>query len=214
MLVVGVKKGQPDGVVRGALRFAQRLDARLVLATVDNTRYTVRHDPVGIVAAFSIDSDDPEVIEEVVDPKLADHVRELLEPSGVEWRLRALAGDPAHELATLADELDAVAIVVGTRNRGLRSGALEFFNGSVAVHLAHRQHHPIIVIPLDPAARDESLPWEAQAKTGQHSQHQQGQDGERAGLEVSAIHSADTGTYRPLDPAITTPEFLVLGVRP
>ncbi len=183
MLVVGVKKGQPDGVVRGALRFAQRLDARLVLATVDNTRYTVRHDPVGIVAAFSIDSDDPEVIEEVVDPKLADHVRELLEPSGVEWRLRALAGDPAHELATLADELDAVAIVVGTRNRGLRSGALEFFNGSVAVHLAHRQHHPIIVIPLDPAARDESLPWEAQAKTGQHGQHQQGLDGERAGLE-------------------------------
>ena len=37
---------------------------------------------------------------------------------------------------------------------------------------------------------------------------------ERAGLEVSAIHSADTGTYRPLDPAINTPEFLVLGVRP
>ena len=37
---------------------------------------------------------------------------------------------------------------------------------------------------------------------------------ERAGLQVSAIHSADTGTYRPLDPSITTPEFLVLGVRP
>lgn len=179
MLVVGVKKGQPDGVVRGALKFAQRLDAQLVLATVDNTRYTVRHDPVGIVAAFSIDADDPGVVEEVVDPKLADHVRELLEPSGVQWRLRALAGDPAHELAVLADELDAVAIVVGTRERGLRSGALEFFNGSVAVHLAHRQHHPIIVIPLDPAARDETLPWEgsAQRRGGAGEQSQVGHEG-------------------------------------
>lgn len=172
VLVVGVKKGQPDGVVRGALKFAHRLDAQLVLATVDNTRYTVRHDPVGIVAAFSIDGDDPDVVEEVVDPQLADHVRTLLEPSGIEWRLRALAGDPAHELATLADELDAVAIVVGTRERGLRSGALEFFNGSVAVHLAHRQHHPIIVIPLDPAAHDEALPWEGHAEPRGRASHQ------------------------------------------
>lgn len=37
---------------------------------------------------------------------------------------------------------------------------------------------------------------------------------ERAGLEVSEIHSADTGTYRPLDPSIATPEFLVIGRRP
>lgn len=37
---------------------------------------------------------------------------------------------------------------------------------------------------------------------------------ERAGLKVSAIHSADTGTYRPLDASISTPEFLVLGRRP
>ena len=37
---------------------------------------------------------------------------------------------------------------------------------------------------------------------------------ERAGLEVTDIHSANTGTYRPLDPSITTPEFLVLGCRP
>lgn len=172
MLVVGVKKGQPDGVVRGALKFAQRLDAQLVLATVDNTRYTVRHDPVGIVAACSIDADDPEVIEEVVDPQLAEHVRVMLEQWGVEWRLRALAGDPAHELATLADELDAVAIVVGTRDRGLRSGALEFLNGSVAVHLAHRQHRPVIIIPLDPAARHESLPWQTPAEHEAHEAYQ------------------------------------------
>ena len=37
---------------------------------------------------------------------------------------------------------------------------------------------------------------------------------ERAELVVDAIHSAETGTYRPLDPATTTPEFLVLGHRP
>ena len=86
MLVVGITAGQPDAVVLGALRFAQRLGAGLVIATVDDTRYTVRHDPVGIVAAFSIDCDDPEVVEETVDPRLADHVRALLEPSGTPWR--------------------------------------------------------------------------------------------------------------------------------
>jgi hypothetical protein len=28
------------------------------------------------------------------------------------------------------------------------------------VHLAHRQHHPVIIIPLDPVAHGERLPWE------------------------------------------------------
>lgn len=60
----------------------------------------------------------------------------------------------------LADELEGDAIVVGTRKPGLRTTAHDFFNGSVAVHLAHRQHRPVIVVPLNPVASGESLPWE------------------------------------------------------
>jgi len=159
-LVVGVVPRQSDAVVHEALRFAELMDAALVLATVDSTRYTTGHNPDGSVAAFSIDPDAAEVITEEADPGFAEHLSTLVEPSGVPWTLRALAGDPAHELARLAHEVGAVAIIVGTRKRGLRTSAHEFFNGSVAVHLAHRQHHPVIVIPVDPVAHDEHLPWE------------------------------------------------------
>jgi hypothetical protein len=37
----------------------------------------------------------------------------------------------------------------------------EFFGGSVAVHLAHRQHRPVVVIPLAPVAFRDELPWES-----------------------------------------------------
>lgn len=159
-LIVGVVREQPDDVVRQAIRFAELLGASLVLATVDPTRYTTGRNPDGSVSAFAIDPDSDEPITEEFDSEFAEHLRHLLEPTDVTWSLRALAGDPAHELARLAHELDALAIVVGTRKRGLRTTAHEFFNGSVAVHLAHRQHHPVIVIPLDPVAHGERLPWE------------------------------------------------------
>jgi nucleotide-binding universal stress UspA family protein len=160
VLVVGVMPGQSDTVLTEAMMFATMLGARLVLASVDPTRYTTAHNPDGTVSAFPIDPDSADLVTEEFDPQLAEHVAAILEPSGLAWNLRALAGDPAHELARLAHEVDALAIVVGTRKRGLRTTAHEFFNGSVAVHLAHRQHHPVIVVPLDPVAHGAPLPWE------------------------------------------------------
>lgn len=159
-LVVGVVKGQQDAVVHEAIRFAKQLDADLVLATVDDTRYTVYKNSDGTTAAFPIDPDSADVITEELDHAFAEHLKALLEPAGVQWSLRALAGEPAHELARVAHELHADAIIVGTRKRGFRTSAHEFFSGSVAVHLAHRQHHPVIVVPLDPVPHDEHLPWE------------------------------------------------------
>ncbi|GAB3802796.1 hypothetical protein GCM10028798_20760 [Humibacter antri] len=149
-----------DTVLIEAIRFARMLGAQLVVANVDATRYTTKRNPDGTVFAFPIDPDSADSVTEEFDQLLAAHVTALLKNSGVRWSMRALAGDPAHELARLAHEVNALAIVVGTRKRGLRTTAHEFFNGSVAVHLAHRQHHPVIVIPLDPVAHDEPLPWE------------------------------------------------------
>jgi len=159
-LVVGVVPEQPDDVVLQAIRFAQMLGASLVLATADATRYTTERNADGSVTAFPIDPDSAETITEEFEPEFAEHLRHLLKPTGLVWTMRAVAGDPAHELARIAHERDALAIIVGTRQRGLRTTAHEFFNGSVAVHLAHRQHHPVIVIPLDPAVHGERLPWE------------------------------------------------------
>jgi len=165
-LVVGLAPGkgkQHDHVVRQAADFAARLRARLIVATVDPTRYEVRRGQDGSVVASEIDPDlANEEVTEQFDPTLADHVARILAASSVPCSFHALAGDPARELAQLAEELDALAIVVGTRKPGLRASAHDFFNGSVAVHLAHRQKRPVIVVPVDPALNGEPLPWEEQ----------------------------------------------------
>lgn len=186
-LVVGVVRHQPDAVVREAARFAARLGADLVCASVDTGRYIVQEHPDGTITSAPVDPDLPELGEAVFDPEIEARLRELLgspddeteaddtdddttsahSAAGrttphVSWSTRALAGDPAHALARLADALDADAIVVGTRDTGIRAGIQEFFSGSVAVHLAHRQHRPVIVIPLTPVDGDGALPWEDQ----------------------------------------------------
>ena len=45
-------------------------------------------------------------------------------------------------------KLDAQLIVVGTRKRGIGESIREFFTGSVAARLAHRQHRSVLVVPL------------------------------------------------------------------
>ncbi|NNC11165.1 universal stress protein [Planctomonas sp. JC2975] len=159
-LVVGVAPSQAAEVIHEAARFASMLGASLVLAAVDPTRYTTGRNQDGTVTAFSVDPDASDVITEHVDPELEERLRSMLAPTRVPWSLRAMAGDPAQELALLADELDAIAIVVGTRKPGLRTTAHEFFSGSVAVHLAHRQRRPVIVVPIAPVSHGQRLPWE------------------------------------------------------
>ena len=164
-VVVGVVAGQPDSLVATAARFAEMLNAELVCATVDVTRYTVEDLPDGSVSAFPLDPDQAEMVHEEIAPGFAAHLAGLLNHRSLMWSLRALAGEPARELARLADHLDAECIVVGTRHAGFRSGAREFFTGSVAVHLAHRQHRPVLVIPLEPVPHGHALPWEDTDRT-------------------------------------------------
>jgi nucleotide-binding universal stress UspA family protein len=71
-----------------------------------------------------------------------------------------LVGNPAQALGDLADTLNASMIVVGTREATLRASLQEFINGSVAAQLAHRQHRPVVVIPLAPVPSDQPLPWD------------------------------------------------------
>jgi Universal stress protein family. len=160
--VVGIVRHQPDSVVLEAARFAERLGADLVCATVDVGRYIVEEHPDGTVTSAPVDPDLPELADAVFDPELEAHLHELLDAGPVSFRVRALAGDPARALGRLADRLDADAIVVGTRNTGIRASVQEFFSGSVAVHLAHRQHRSVIVIPLTPVEGEGALPWENQ----------------------------------------------------
>lgn len=169
-LVVGVMPGQPDAVATHAAVLAAQLGARLVCATVRAGRYVVEERADGGIRSAPVDPDlaEPEPgpgepgadLVDRIDPELEEHLHALLDPTGVTWETRALAGDPARALARLAETLDAMMIVVGTHEGGLRGTLHGLFNGSVAAHLAHRQHRPVVVIPLSPVGLDAALPWE------------------------------------------------------
>jgi nucleotide-binding universal stress UspA family protein len=171
-VVVGVYPGQADGVVLQAAVFAARFDAELVCAWVDPGRHP-RPDhadttpsaapPIdaltdasgtGSAAAAPPHSDG-------FSPYLAAHLDRILGVHSITWSTKQLSGDPARALGQLAESLRAVMIVVGTRDGTVRGSLQEFFAGSIAMHLAHRQNRPVVVIPLSPVSFDDDLPWES-----------------------------------------------------
>jgi len=159
-VVVGVTLQQPPIVVQLAARFARQFDAVLVCAHVEAANYVVEEHPDGSLVSRPIDPDVPDWDNAVFDSDLAATIRDLARDAGVEVEFRELAGNIGHGLARLAEILDAEMIVVGSRRGGgMRASMREFFSGSVAVHLAHRQPRPLVVIPLSPKPQGR-LPWE------------------------------------------------------
>ncbi len=157
-IVVGVAPGQVDSIASVAVDLATRFDHELVCVAVDPSRYTTVDDAEHSVSR-PIDPDsygrtDP------LDPDLVAHVRDLAAPAAVTVRFEIADGDPASELARVAAEVDAALIVVGTHEASFRQTVKEFVGGSVATHLVHHQHRPVVVVPLTPVGLDHSLPWD------------------------------------------------------
>jgi nucleotide-binding universal stress UspA family protein len=165
-VVVGVVPTSPQRSSPPPHRSRGGFDAEIVCAAVDVSRYGVGEDADGRVIAWPVDADLADEQVEEFDPALRDSIAAILDPLGVRWSTRALAGGAAQELSRLAEQLDAAMIVVGTRERGMRGSLHEFFSGSVAVQLAHRQHRPVLVIPLEPAGAGLELPWDGGTATG------------------------------------------------
>jgi nucleotide-binding universal stress UspA family protein len=84
---------------------------------------------------------------------------DLLDGSALHWSVRQLVGDPALAIKHLAEDIDARLLVVGTRKRGIGESIREFFTGSVAARLSHRQTRPILVIPLGEPVPDDEDVW-------------------------------------------------------
>ncbi len=159
-VLLGVTRTQPDVALIRAARFASKFGSQLVCAHVDPGRYVVEELPDGTVTSLPLDPDLPELSCTDFDEELAAHIRKVLADEPVELVFRELAGDTAYALARLADIIDAELIIVGSRRRGVTSGLKEFFTGSVAAQLAHRQHRPVVVIPVAPVPPGQPLPWE------------------------------------------------------
>lgn len=159
-VIVGVTPAQPATVIATAAEFARHFDADLICVSVNEARHEVAHAPDGTVTSMSFDSDLVDTNVEVFDSKLTAKMATVLDATGVSWSTRALAGDAAGALTNLAEKTGAAMIVVGTRQASVRGNMREFFNGSVAVRLVHRQRRPVVVIPLSPVPHGEALPWE------------------------------------------------------
>ncbi|MGB4778090.1 universal stress protein [Microbacterium sp.] len=155
-VIVGAIPDQPSRVLKEAARYARLFGAPLIVAHVDVTRFVTYEDPDGYVHSAPVDLDI--AVGEAQLKAVTDAAASVLGSLDLEWSVRQLVGDPALALKQLADQSQARLIVVGTRRRGFGESIREFFTGSVAARLAHRQSRPILVVPLEePAADDEPL---------------------------------------------------------
>jgi nucleotide-binding universal stress UspA family protein len=159
-ILVGVTYGQPDTVLRHAAHFARTFGAALVCAHVDPGRYVVEERPDGSVVSLPLDPELPELKDTDFDEGLVAQVRAAVADDSIDLSFRELAGDVAYALTRLADICDVELIIVGSRRGGVKAGLKQFLTGSVAAHLSHRQHRPVVVIPVAPVAEGKPLPWE------------------------------------------------------
>lgn len=159
-ILLGVTPRQPLAVLHQAVRLAEAFDAVLVCANVDPGNYVVTENPDGSIVSLPVDPDVPDEVARPFDEELANRIRTVTKEAGVQVRFRQLAGDIADALGRLGDVLQAELIVVGSRHRGVWSGLQEFLGGSIAAHLAHRQHRPVVVVPVAPVSAGDRLPWE------------------------------------------------------
>lgn len=157
-LVVGVTPGQEPLVVRTAVSLAQAIGApALHLAYVDTSRYAVEEHADGRVRHAPLDPDSDDEGWHALEARLTAQVRDAV-ADDVPWLFHYLAGRPDRALTHLARAVDAAAIVVGTRAHGGR--LRDVIEGSVAAHLAHHQHRPVVTVPLSVVDwRDLQAPW-------------------------------------------------------
>jgi len=151
-VIVGVQPHQDRHVLDEAAKFARLFGVPLVVAHVDVTRFVTYEDPDGYVHSAPIDINFDAGAAEFEAVQAA--VAEVLDKTDLTWTARQLVGDPALAIKQLAQKLDAQLIVVGTRKRGIGESIREFFTGSVAARLTHRQHRSVLVVPLGEAVPD------------------------------------------------------------
>ena len=152
-VIAAIIPDQPARVVSEAAHYATMLGVPLVVVHVDVTRFVTYEDPDGAPHTAPIDINVDAGAEELA--AVQEQVRQTLAKRDIEWTTVQLVGDPALAIKHYANKIDAPLIVIGTRKRGFGESLREFFTGSVAARLSHRQHRPILVVPLgEPVADD------------------------------------------------------------
>ncbi|GEN78957.1 universal stress protein [Actinotalea fermentans] len=148
-VVVGVTPSQPELVVRTAVLWATACGtSALYCAYADPSRFAREERPDGTVVHDAVDPDGADDAWQEREHLLREHLAAVLDPAGVSWHFRYLAGRADRALTHLARAVDAAGFVVGTRVPGTGARVREVLEGSVAVRLSHHQHRPVLVVPL------------------------------------------------------------------
>lgn len=159
-IVAGIVVGQPELVTLTAASWATALNVDLYVAYVDPTRITVTEHPDGTVrhTEVSVDAVDDSWRERY--DQIETFLHEVLADSDVTWHFRYLAGRPDRSLTHLARAVDASALVVGAHGHGISTRWHDFVEGSMAARLAHHQHRPVLVVPLQVVDWHAATPWQ------------------------------------------------------
>lgn len=159
-LVVAVLPDQPAIVALTAVNLARATGApALYFAHVDQSRYPDEEFPDGTVRHLSIDPDLDDDSWRERQTELTALVSDWMQGQEIPWHFRYLAGRVDRALTHLARAVDAAAFVVGAHVRRHHRLA-DYINGSTAMHLSHRQHRPVLVVPLEVVDWDGRAPWE------------------------------------------------------
>ena len=159
-LVVGVVPGQSPLVALTACSLAKATGAPApYFAYAGPSRVCVREFPDGTVRHQAADSDPDDEAWRGLEGQFIGEITAQLTGTGVPWQFRYLAGRADRALTHLARAVGAAAFVLGTRV-GRRSRLAGFLSGSVTLQLSHRQHRPVIMVPLAVAGWHGRAPWE------------------------------------------------------
>lgn len=159
-LVVGVLPDQPALVALTAVNLARATGApALYFAYVDQSRYAHEEFPDGTVRHLSIDPDIDDEVWPEREQQLTRLVASWMDGQDIPWHFRYLAGRVDRALTHLARAVDAAAFVVGPHVRR-HHRITDFINGSTAMHLSHRQHRPVVVVPVEVVDWEGRAPWE------------------------------------------------------
>jgi nucleotide-binding universal stress UspA family protein len=145
-IVVGTDGSEPArAAVAEAIDLARRLDEQVVFVSVSPPPPDYLGKPLW----------QSWVSEQLAAARAAlEAARPLAEQAGLDAEYEILEGEPASELARVAELRDADLVVVGTRGHGAVAGVLL---GSVALDLVRRSRRPVVVV-REPSerARDEA----------------------------------------------------------
>lgn len=159
-VVVGVTPEQPEVVVLTAAALATAQRATLYCAFVDPARVVDREFPDGTVEHSGLDPDLSDFGSwHARAEALTAAIGRLLAGSDTAWEFRYLAGRPDRALTHLARAVEAAVIVVGASRPGSGGRLHEMLEGSVATHLAHHQHRPVMVVPTSVVDWKTPLEW-------------------------------------------------------